>query len=178
MSLTKVAVLIIVGMAVLVLFARSPSVPPVVPRSDQEQRAVLVDFAAMQAAAKRARVDAYEKDRATINGRLRQLNAAGKWDEAYKFARPYDDVGDPEFQKLYAVADAKLTAKTIAEAKASARKEGVLIGMTKERVLASVWGKPQSINRTVHASGVHEQWVYGGHNYLYFDGEVLTAIQN
>jgi hypothetical protein len=54
---------------------------------------------------------------------------------------------------------------------------GVRIGMTTDEVEDSSWGKPRSINRTIVAGHVHEQWVYGG-GLLYFDNGVLTAIQN
>ena len=57
-------------------------------------------------------------------------------------------------------------------------KGGVSIGMTKERVLKSNWGKPNKINRTTNAYGVTEQWVYGNGNYLYFDNGILSSIQN
>ena len=60
------------------------------------------------------------------------------------------------------------------------RKQGVVIGMTQERVLLSNWGKPDHVNKTHRGDGsVHEQWVYGGrHNYLYFEDGILTSIQN
>jgi hypothetical protein len=57
-------------------------------------------------------------------------------------------------------------------------KAGVKIGMTTSEVLSSSWGKPLSVNRTRTASGVREQWVYGGGNYLYFDDGRLSGIQN
>ena len=60
----------------------------------------------------------------------------------------------------------------------SKSKEGVFIGMTKSEVLQSNWGKPRKINRTITQSTVHEQWVYSGSNYLCFDNEYLTSIQN
>ena len=41
----------------------------------------------------------------------------------------------------------------------------------------SAWGKPDKINRTTTANGVHEQWIYNGHGYLYIDNGILTAIQ-
>lgn len=62
--------------------------------------------------------------------------------------------------------------------RAAKKKEGVTIGMTEQDVLDSRWGKPQSINRSTYSFGVHEQWVYGGHNYLYFENGILTAVQN
>lgn len=70
---------------------------------------------------------------------------------------------------------AKQKAQAEAEYKA---KGGVKIGMTKEQVLKSNWGKPESVNTTTNAGGVREQWVYGGRNYLYFTNGVLTGIQN
>ena len=51
--------------------------------------------------------------------------------------------------------------------------------MTPKQVIEKTsWGKPESINRTTNQYGVHEQWVYGGRNYLYFDNGKLTSIQN
>lgn len=58
------------------------------------------------------------------------------------------------------------------------RSQGVRLGMTKEDVLASSWGRPEKINTTTNVYGTHEQWVYGGGNYLYFENGVLTSIQN
>ena len=69
----------------------------------------------------------------------------------------------------------------ISKEKADAKKrrhEGVSIGMSHEDVFASSWGRPQSVNNTTTRYGLHEQWVYGGHNYLYFENGKLTTIQN
>jgi hypothetical protein len=57
------------------------------------------------------------------------------------------------------------------------RREGVSIGMSKADALASAWGKPKKINRSVYSFGVHEQWVYGGNNYLYFKDDRLDSIK-
>jgi TPR repeat protein len=57
-------------------------------------------------------------------------------------------------------------------------KGGVSVGMSKAEVLASSWGKPQSVNTTTTRAGKREQWVYGGNNYLYFEDGVLEVIQN
>jgi hypothetical protein len=51
------------------------------------------------------------------------------------------------------------------------------IGMTPEQARAA-WGVPQDINSTITTHGTHEQWVYGGRSYLYFDNDVLSSIQN
>jgi hypothetical protein len=52
----------------------------------------------------------------------------------------------------------------------------VFIGMTAEQARLA-WGKPQNINRSVYSFGVHEQWVYGSGNYLYFENDKLTSLQ-
>ncbi len=54
---------------------------------------------------------------------------------------------------------------------------GVKVGMSEEQVLASSWGKPSAINKTITSGIVSEQWVYPGYNYLYFSNGVLTVIQ-
>ncbi|MDP3636478.1 MAG: hypothetical protein U0989_08245 [Azonexus sp.] len=61
---------------------------------------------------------------------------------------------------------------------AERRSRGVNIGMSPEEVKASSWGRPKSINTTTGVYGTHEQWVYGGQNYLYFENGRLTTIQN
>lgn len=53
----------------------------------------------------------------------------------------------------------------------------VQIGFTKE-MCVEAWGEPYDINRTVTRNGIHEQWVYDIGRYLYFDGNILTAIQD
>lgn len=77
------------------------------------------------------------------------------------------------------VAKEKATKEKAAKELAKKKKmEGVNIGMTKEDVLASSWGKPNEINRTINQYGTREQWCYGNGNYLYFDDGILTSIQN
>jgi len=53
---------------------------------------------------------------------------------------------------------------------------GASVGMSASDVLRSKWGKPLSINKTVTASGSHEQWVYSG-GYIYFDNGIVTAVE-
>lgn len=53
----------------------------------------------------------------------------------------------------------------------------VQIGFTKE-MCVEAWGEPYDINRTVTRNSIHEQWVYGIGRYLYFEGNILTAIQD
>ncbi|ERN54331.1 hypothetical protein [Alkalihalophilus marmarensis] len=52
------------------------------------------------------------------------------------------------------------------------------IGMTKEEVKNTDWGKPQKINRTTTAYGVREQWVYPNYKYVYLEDGIVTAIQD
>lgn len=58
-----------------------------------------------------------------------------------------------------------------------ARVGGVRVGLNVEGVLKSCWGKPVRINRTTTASHEHEQWVYGGGQYVYLVDGVVTSIQ-
>ncbi len=53
----------------------------------------------------------------------------------------------------------------------------VRIGMTAEQCRAA-WGRPRDINRSSGSWGVHEQWCYGGRNYLYMENGILRSVQN
>lgn len=84
---------------------------------------------------------------------------------------------------VYAMAEAEKAsnaaiAKERAAALAERKKQGVSLGMSQDDVMQSSWGRPSHVNRTTTAAGVREQWVYGLHNYLYFEDGVLTSIQN
>ncbi|MBY0444979.1 MAG: DUF2845 domain-containing protein, partial [Burkholderiales bacterium] len=95
----------------------------------------------------------------------------------YMLARDYPEVGAKyaaQADKLVAEADRR----DQAEERKQKRSKGVTIGMPKEDVLASSWGRPESVNTTTTSRGTREQWVYGGRNYLYFENGVLTTIQN
>lgn len=52
----------------------------------------------------------------------------------------------------------------------------VKIGMTQSQVLATAWGKPNHINKTVNRYGTWEQWVYDDYQYLYFENGKLVSI--
>ncbi len=52
------------------------------------------------------------------------------------------------------------------------------LGMTKEQVEASSWGKPLRVNRTTYTFGVEEQWVYDNDRYIYFSDGIVTAISD
>lgn len=52
------------------------------------------------------------------------------------------------------------------------------IGMTKEEVEDSTWGKPDHINKTTYTWGVEEQWCYyDDMKYIYFKDGVVDCIQ-
>ena len=89
----------------------------------------------------------------------------------------YTEAPEIVFAKERKAKEISHKASVLAKAKWKA-KGGVRIGMTKAQALASNWGRPNSINKTTTASGTHEQWVYGGGNYLYFENGELTSIQN
>ena len=114
--------------------------------------------------------------RGSLIARVKQLNAAGKYSEALELGSQWLAL-DPELDAQTDIARAKMAAQTERVERLQKKKKGVSIGMTKQEVLESSWGKPQSINSTHTAAGTHEQWVYSG-GYLYFDNGVLTAIQN
>lgn len=104
---------------------------------------------------------------------------------ALGYEAEFKAVSDPEFAALASrvvAAETKATALALkqqeAKDKAEARKKGVHIGMSREQVAGSNWGRPQHVNTTRTRYGVREQWVYGGRNYLYFEDGVLTTIQN
>lgn len=129
-------------------------------------------------ARERDRADEFAKNRAKIIANVRLLVQSKQWDKAEAITREYRHVKDAELSKLDNQATDAIYAKQQAAAKAAAKRQGVTIGMSKEQVLGSSWGKPQNVNRTINAYGEREQWVYGGRNYLYFENGTLTSIQN
>lgn len=61
--------------------------------------------------------------------------------------------------------------------KAEKKKKGVYIGMTKQDVLDSSWGKPERVSKTTTAFGETEIWHFSG-GFLYFVGDSLNQIHN
>jgi hypothetical protein len=85
----------------------------------------------------------------------------------------------PELERLekrYDVESARERVQADAADRARRKKEGVVIGMSKDDVLASNWGKPKHVNTDISATSRREQWVYDG-GYLYFREDTLTSIQ-
>ena len=129
--------------------------------------------------------ESFAKDRAGIVAEMRAaLQRNAQFRSATDAGEKYQSVADPEVLALWqkvvtaqSVAMAKVANKLDSDATKTAKKRGIGIGMSREQVLASVWGKPQQVNTTTNAYGTHEQWVYG-RSYLYFDNDRLTSIQN
>ncbi len=88
-------------------------------------------------------------------------------------------VAVPEVKAVYERIARNKEQRSVAAARAEIsdrRRAGVSIGMSRERVIQSQWGRPKKINKTVNAFGTNEQWVYDG-GYLYFENGILTTIQ-
>jgi hypothetical protein len=77
-------------------------------------------------------------------------------------------------------ARSNLTDIATAKDRAERKKRGVSIGMTKDEVLESSWGRPDHLNTTTNVYGSSEQWVYQRYKngYLYFKDGILTSISN
>lgn len=97
--------------------------------------------------------------------------------ERVAVVRDLEELHKRQAEESRKVEQAKIAAKEKKAAAAWKARGGVTIGMTQAQALASNWGKPRKVNRTVRAGVVHEQWVYGG-GYLYFDNGILTSYQN
>lgn len=100
------------------------------------------------------------------------------------FAGPPDQVRAEAKRRQAARAAAAAVAEKARQDAAAAAEAARLargparIGMTKEQVLASSWGRPRDVVRSTTAAGTVEQWFYGGHNLLEFDNGKLVRIQD
>lgn len=132
------------------------------------------------AAAKERRQAVYE----SLGGREMALRKGSdlikqqKPHETLRLLEPLRDFEDRDVDQLIQTAAELATKEIQADATKQLKKTGVSLGMTKAEVLERSWGKPNHINRTVTASGVREQWVYDDRGYLYFENDLLVAIQN
>lgn len=131
--------------------------------------------AQLQALAARARIadllDTAQNPRYFVGARLTALDL---------LLRDYPTERTAENDRLHAKLVKLQEIELAAEARRTAarkRREGVSVGMTKDDVLASAWGRPEKINRSSYNWGTREQWVYRGNNYLYFHDDTLESIQ-
>lgn len=100
------------------------------------------------------------------------------FDMARYYAEKINNYNGYAADEINSYANKILNETTPDKIKARKKSEGVRTGMTQQEVLDSSWGKPKSVNKTTTRYGVHEQWVYGNNNYLYFENGILTTIQN
>lgn len=56
-------------------------------------------------------------------------------------------------------------------------KKQVTLGMTRSMV-REIKGNAKKVNYTEGSYGLHEQWVYGGGTYIYFENDRVTSIQD
>ena len=91
-----------------------------------------------------------------------------KFREYYSSLEKAKEVEDEDYQKLLD--------KMEAHRKASNAEPN--IGMSKEEVLCGKWGIPDKRNTYTYSWGTHEQWVYEGYGYVYFENGVVTSIQD
>lgn len=118
-------------------------------------------------------------DAAAARQELRVFDSSERVDEA-NGARLRQENAVFERQQEAARLARKTEARAREDAYLNVLKNRVGRGMSADEVLQS-WGKPSKINRTVGASGVHEQWVYrsgpASANYVYLDNGVVTSYQ-
>lgn len=108
----------------------------------------------------------------------RKAKEAKKYAEAVAILKScYGTTTDGDAIGIYIFSSDRLKAIEANKDAIAAKRKGVSIGMTKEEVTASSWGRPQKINQTHGSFGTHEQWVYRG-GYLYFENGTLSAVQN
>ena len=117
-----------------------------------------------------------------------------QWDEKMKLdACKTEDVGPEECRRRWDqravdldATEKRAAAEERAKAKASAakvkadcdRRGRPKVGMSREQVIATCWGKPDHENVNVSPNGLrHEQWVYDHGGYLDFSDGVLTSGQ-
>lgn len=138
----------------------------------------------------------------TLTAILLALPSAAQTNDSAKYARC---AGSTEMQKCRALVDA-VAAETPEAKRARAEKldrerassaQAVLqqplthnpsaqhviahepaIGMTEYEASKTMWGRPESINRTKTRYGTMEQWVYGDGRYLYLENGRVTAISS
>ena len=130
--------------------------------------AVAVDDKDVTAMLKRAETEGSVK---AVNDN--RLNAQARLDALDYLAQNAPDRAVP-----FAAKRKSIEAMVARDGKARRKLQGASVGMSVDEVLASSWGRPDSVNKTTTANRTSEQWVYGGGNYLYFDQGRLTAIQH
>lgn len=182
---------------VIALFAIGSGISDFI--ADQEARQRTEQIARVKADAVRHQGERDDRDRAdflknrqSIIAEMRKAISRNDWDaagalndrwRAVTLDNEWNSLGAQVVRAQMAIEKKRQAAEKKRQAAADRadrerrRHEGVRIGMSQQQVVESNWGRPESVNRSIYASGVHEQWVYPGFQYLYFDNGVLTSIQ-
>ena len=148
--------------------------------------------AARLVAAKQKRMAITAEERAEVRKKMREALSKKDYFIVSELGAPWQWADDPEMREMYQAAvaarreeervESLAAEQRAAKAEIAGRKQkGVSIGMTRERVLQSSWGRPDKVNTTTYAHGTHEQWVYNTgyvRGYLYFENGILVTIQN
>lgn len=100
------------------------------------------ELAQAKIAAKRAQFDV---DEPTLLAKAKKLNAAGKYGQTVDLGNEYMWAGDEALNQEVSIARDKQVAIAMQVAKREAKKQGVRIGMSKQDVLDSSWGRPEHI---------------------------------
>lgn len=129
-----------------------------------------------------------EKAYSSLKNKIEKYLNKKNYVDGYRDISLYEEIikssEDSELIKLYEKIkkekeekEEKEAAEREATRKKIKKQQGVRIGMSKQDVLDSSWGKPTKINKSVYSWGTTEQWVYPNYNYLYFENGKLTSIQ-
>ena len=129
-----------------------------------------------------------EKAYSSLKNKIEKYLNEKNYVDGYRNISSYEEIikssEDSELIKLYEKIkkekeekEEKEAAEREATRKKIKKQQGVRIGMSKQDVLDSSWGKPTKINKSVYSWGTTEQWVYPNYNYLYFENGKLTSIQ-
>ena len=129
-----------------------------------------------------------EKAYTSLKNKIEKYLNEKNYIDGYRNISSYEKIikssEDSELIKLYEKIEKEKEEKEEKEAaereatkKKIKKQQGVRIGMSKQDVLDSSWGKPTKINKSVYSWGTTEQWVYPNYNYLYFENGKLTSIQ-
>lgn len=139
--------------------------------------------------------EAIEKFNKEMKDYIQKKNYSDGYSYVLKYSEIIDYTSDEEVKKNYdtikskykeikqieeekeEAANAAKEAEETAKEKRRKKQEGVIVGMSKQDVLDSSWGKPIKKNITTTQYGTREQWVYPNYNYLYFENGKLTSIQ-
>lgn len=129
-----------------------------------------------------------EKAYSSFKNKIEKYLNEKNYVDGYRDISSYEEIikssEDSELIKLYEKIkkekeekEEKEAAEREATRKKIKKQQGVRIGMSKQDVLDSSWGKPTKINKSVYSWGTTEQWVYPNYNHLYFENGKLTSIQ-